>query len=58
MNPYAAHKGNQTFLHACLGLEKDILKPYKQMIGRRLWPDVPRNQDMSVAKAKRAISHY
>jgi hypothetical protein len=55
---YAAHKDNQTFLHARLGLEKDVLKPYKQMIDRWLWPDVLRNQETSVAKAKRAISHY
>ena len=55
---YAAHKDNQTFLHARLGLEKDVLKPYKQMIDRWLWPDVLRNQDTSVAKAKRAIYQY
>ena len=55
---YAAHKDNRTFLHARLGLEKDVLKPYKQMIDRWLWPDVLRNQETSVAKAKRAISHY
>lgn len=55
---YQAHKDNQTFLHARLGLGKDVLKPYKQMIDRWLWPDVLRNQDTSVAKAKQAISHY
>lgn len=55
---YAAHKDNQTFLHARLGLEKDVLKPYKQKIDRWLWPDVLRNQETSVAKAKQAISHY
>ncbi|HET7100458.1 MAG TPA: hypothetical protein VFJ52_04845, partial [Terriglobia bacterium] len=55
---YATHKDNRTFLHARLGLEKDILKPYKQMIDRWLWPDVLRNQKTSVAKAKQAISHY
>jgi hypothetical protein len=55
---YAAHKDNQVFLHARLGLGEDILKPYKQMIDRWLWPDVLRNQDTSVAKAKQAISHY
>jgi hypothetical protein len=55
---YAAHTDNQTFLHARLGLGKDVLKPYKQMINRWLWPDVFRNQETSVAKAKQAISHY
>jgi hypothetical protein len=55
---YATHKDNQTFLHARLGLGEDVLKPYKQTIDRWLWPDVIRNQDPSVAKAKQAISHY
>jgi hypothetical protein len=52
---YAAHKDNQTFLHARLGLGEDVLKPYKQTIDRRVSPDVFRNQNASVAKAKQAI---
>lgn len=55
---YAVHKDNQTFLHARLGLGEDILKPYRQTIDRWLWPDVLRNQDTSVAKAKQSITHY
>src|SRR5215831_2450764 len=55
---YVAHKDNQTFLHARFGLGKDILKPYKETLDRWLWPDVLRNQDTSVAKAKQAISSY
>jgi hypothetical protein len=55
---YAAHKDNQTFLHARLGLGEDVLEPYKQTIDRWLWPDVFRKQDTSVAKAKQAISDY
>jgi hypothetical protein len=55
---YAAHKDNQVFLHARLGLSEDVLKPYRQTIDRWLWPDVFRNQDTSVAKAKQAISNY
>jgi len=55
---YAAHKDNQTFLHARFGLGEDILKPYKETLDRWLWPDVLRNQDPSVAKAKQAISSY
>jgi len=55
---YAAHKGNQTFLHARLGLSEDVLKSYKQTIDRWLWPDVLRKQLESVAKAKQAISNY
>jgi hypothetical protein len=55
---YAAHKDNQTFLHARFGLGDDVLEPYKQSIDRWLWPDVLRNQDTSVVKAKQAISSY
>jgi hypothetical protein len=55
---YAAHKDNQTFLHTRFGLGEDVLKPYKETLDRWLWPDVMRNQDTSVAKAKQAISGY
>ena len=55
---YAAHKDNQTFLHTRFGLGEDVLKPYKETLDRWLWPDVLRNQDISVAKAKQAISSY
>ena len=55
---YAAHKDNQTFLHTRCGLGEDVLKPYKETLERWLWPDVLRNQDISVAKAKQAISSY
>ena len=57
-NLYAAHKDNQLFLHARFGLEKDVLESYKETIDRWLWPDVLRNQDTSVARAKQAISDY
>jgi hypothetical protein len=55
---YAAHKDNRTFLHTRFGLGEDVLKPYKETLYRWLWPDVLRNQDISVAKAKQAISNY
>jgi hypothetical protein len=55
---YAAHKDNQVFLHTRFGLGEDVLKPYRETLGRWLWPDVLRNQDTSVAKAKQAISSY
>jgi hypothetical protein len=55
---YAAHKDNQTFLHTRFGLGEDVLKPYKETLERWLRPDVLRNQDISVAKAKQAISSY
>ncbi|MBE7942479.1 hypothetical protein IM725_18070 [Ramlibacter aquaticus] len=55
---YAASKDNQAFLHARLGLGDDVLKPYKTIIDRWLWPDVFKNQDTSVTKAKKAIADY
>jgi hypothetical protein len=55
---YAANKENQAFLHARFGLGDDILKPYKNVVDRWLWPDVFKNQITSVAKAKKAISDY
>jgi hypothetical protein len=39
-------------------LDEDVLKPYKETLDRWLWPNVLRNQDTSVAKAKQAISSY
>jgi len=55
---YAARKENQAFLHARFDPGADVLKPYKETLDRWLWPDVLRNQDASVTKAKQAISNY
>ena len=55
---HAANKDNQLFLHARFGLLDDALEPYKAVIDRWLWPDVTRNQDISIAKAKKAITDY
>lgn len=55
---YAASKDTRTFLHVWLRLGGDALAPYKASIGRWLWPDVLRQQDTSVAKAKKAIADY
>jgi len=55
---YAASKENQAFLHARFAQGGDVLEPYKATIDRWLWPDVFKNQDTSVAKAKKAISDY
>src|SRR5580704_11679563 len=55
---YDAHRDNQAFLHARFGLGADVLKPYKETLDRWLWPDVLRNQNASVAKAKQAVSSY
>jgi hypothetical protein len=55
---YAASKDNQAFLHARLHLDGDVLEPYKATLDRWLWPDMFKNQDTSVAKAKKAIADY
>ena len=55
---YGAHKDNQTFLHTRFGLGENVLKTYKKTLERRLWPNMLHNQDISVAKAKQAISSY
>ncbi|BDD89274.1 hypothetical protein [Desulfofustis limnaeus] len=55
---YAASKSNQAFLHARFALGEDVLEPYKTTIDRWVCPGVMRNQDSSVAKAKKAISDY
>jgi hypothetical protein len=55
---YAANKDNQAFLHTRFGLGADVLQPYKETLDRWLWPDVLRNQNTSVVKAKKAISSY
>ena len=55
---YAASKDNRAFLHARLHLGGDVLTPFKASIDRWLWPDVFKNQDTSVAKAKKAIADY
>lgn len=55
---YVASKDNQAFLHARFGLGDDVLKHYKITIDRWLWPDVFKNQNTSVAKAKKAITDY
>lgn len=54
---YAASKDTQNFLHARFGLG-DVLGPYKATIARWLWPDVFKNQDYSVAKAKKPITDF
>ncbi len=55
---YAASKDNRAFLHARFALGADVLTPYKATIDRWLWPDVFKDQDVSVAKAKKAISDF
>jgi hypothetical protein len=54
---YAASKDNRNFLHARFRVG-DVLGSYKAIIARWLWPDVFKNQDYSVAKAKKPISDF
>ena len=55
---YSASKDNQNFLHTRFGLGCDVLKPYKTIIQRWLWPDVYENQEYSVSMAKKPITDY
>ena len=55
---YMGSKDNQIFLHTRFGLGGDVLAPYKAIISRWLWPDVFKNLDTSVAKARKAVSDY
>lgn len=55
---YAASRENQAFMNARFDLGGDVLKPYKATIAFWLWPDGFKNQNTSVAKAKKAISNY
>ena len=55
---YAANSDNRAFLHTRFGLGGNALQPYKLTIARWLWPDLFKNQDISVAKAKKAITDY
>src|ERR1700735_4901923 len=57
-NLYAAHKENQTLLHARFGLAEDVLEPYKKTFDRWLWPDMFRRQDTSASPAELVISDY
>lgn len=55
---HAASRDNQAFLAARLGLGFDPLEPYKKTIARWIAPDFTKGQDISVAKAKKAIADY
>jgi hypothetical protein len=57
-NLYAANADNRTFLHTRFALGADTLAPYKTVIDRWLSPNFSRNEDFSVAKAKKAIADY
>jgi hypothetical protein len=55
---YGASKDNQAFLHARFGLGANVLKPYKTKIDRWRSPDVLKNQNVSISKAKNVITDY
>ena len=55
---HALYPENRAFLQARLSLGADPLAPYKVTIARWICPDVTRGQDVSVAKAKKAIAAY
>jgi hypothetical protein len=55
---YKLQEANRTFLHTRFNLGEDVLMPYKEILERWLCPDIVRNQDPSVTKAKQAISEY
>ena len=55
---HSLSRDNQAFLHARLGLGADPLAPYKRTVARWICPDVSRNQEISVARAKKAIADY
>ena len=55
---YAASRDNKSFLNTRFGLVADVTSPFKATISRWVCPDVTRNQNISVSKAKKATSDY
>src|SRR5262245_54094553 len=53
---YKANAANRAFLHSRFNVGDDPLEHYKATINRWMDPDVYRNQNVSVTKAKQAIS--
>jgi hypothetical protein len=55
---YAASPDNRNLLHTRFWIGNEGLEPYKATMARWLWPNVSKNQDYSVSKAKKAIADY
>ena len=55
---YELGADNRAFLHARFGSAKDSLEPYMKTISRWVNPDPLRKQDVSISRAKKAISDY
>ncbi len=51
-------EGNRTFLKTRFSPGGDPLKTYKTIIRDNMYPDFRKNQDFSIADAKKAISDY
>jgi len=49
---------NRAFLAARFGIGSDPLTPFKKVISRWIYPDLTKGQNVSVAKAKKAIADY
>jgi hypothetical protein len=55
---YALRPENRAFLAARFGIGSDPLAPFKKVISRWIYPDLIKGQNVSVAKAKKAIADY
>ena len=55
---HALRPENRAFLAARFSVDSDPLEPFKTVISRWVNPDVMKRQDVSVAKAKKAIAEY
>ena len=55
---YALRPENRAFLAARSGIGSDPLTPFKKVISRWIYPDLIKGQNVSVAKAKKAIADY
>ena len=55
---HALNPANRAFLSARLGVGSDPLISFKIVISRWIYPDLLKGQDVSVAKAKKAIADY
>jgi hypothetical protein len=55
---YALRPENRAFLAARFGIGSDPLTPCKKVISRWIYPDLIKGQNVSVAKAKKAIADY
>jgi hypothetical protein len=53
---YGASKDNKSFLHTHFGLVAGVTGSFSAAMSRWVCPDVTRNQNISVSKAKKAIS--